>query len=71
MGCMSAAELKAFLDKHSLRPEDVAAATGLGTTTVYRFLRGEAHSRVTERTLAQFVASKSTASPEAAKRSTA
>lgn len=64
-------ELKAFLDKYGLRPEDVASATGLGTTTVYRFLRGESHSRVTARAIADFVASKSTVSPQEPKRSTA
>jgi predicted transcriptional regulator len=68
---MSAKELKAFLSKSGFRPEDIAAATGLGTSTVYRFLRGEGHSRVTERLIAEFVASKTLVSPPEPKRSTA
>jgi transcriptional regulator with XRE-family HTH domain len=68
---MRATDLKAFLDKTGLTPTQVAAETGLAIGTVYRFLRGETHNRVTERTLAQFVASKSKVSPKDPARSTA
>lgn len=67
---MSAADLKAFLDKTGLTPTEVAAETGLGVSTVYRFLRGETHNRMTERTLAQFVATKNKVSPQEPQRST-
>lgn len=60
---MSAAELKAFLEKTGLRPDDVASGTGLATKTVYRFLNGENLTRVNVRAIAEFVASKSKVSP--------
>lgn len=62
---MKASDLSEFLRKTGLRPEDVATGTGLSTSTVYRFLRGETNNRVTVRVLSDFVASKGLVSPNA------
>lgn len=60
---MSASDLKSLLERMGMRPEDVAHETGLATSTIYRFLRGEDINRVTTRLLTEYLASKSSLSP--------